>query len=51
MFHLIIKAFTRNYASRGLAVGDRVRIVHALHAVGLDADARAFALEGLMALK
>lgn len=35
----------------GLAVGDRVRIVHALHAVGLETDARAFALEGLMALK
>jgi hypothetical protein len=35
----------------GLALGDRVRIVRALHAVGLDADARAFALEGLLALK
>jgi hypothetical protein len=35
----------------GPAPGDRVRIVHALHAVGLDADARAFALEGLLALK
>jgi hypothetical protein len=35
----------------GVALGDRVRIVHALHAVGLEADARAFALEGLMALK
>ncbi|THD56875.1 hypothetical protein [Phenylobacterium sp.] len=35
----------------GLAVGDRVRIVHALHAVGLETDARAFALEGLLALK
>ena len=35
----------------GLALGDRVRIVRALHEVGLDADARAFALEGLLALK
>ncbi|WP_293903776.1 hypothetical protein [Phenylobacterium sp.] len=35
----------------GLALGDRVRIVHALAQVGLDADARAFALEGLEALK
>ncbi|WP_372784084.1 hypothetical protein [Phenylobacterium sp.] len=35
----------------GLAMGDRVRIVRALHAVGLDADARALALEGLLALK
>ena len=35
----------------GPAIGDRVRIVRALHAVGLDADARAFALEGLIALK
>jgi len=35
----------------GPAFGDRVRIVAALHAVGLEADARAFALEGLMALK
>ena len=35
----------------GPSTGDRVRIVKALHAVGLDADARAFALEGLLALK
>ena len=35
----------------GPAIGDRVRIVRALHAVGLDADARAIALEGLLALK
>jgi hypothetical protein len=35
----------------GLAVGDRVRIVHALHLAGLEADARAFALEGLLSLK
>jgi hypothetical protein len=35
----------------GLAVADRARIVRALHRAGLDADARAFALEGLMALK
>jgi hypothetical protein len=35
----------------GPAIGDRVRIVRALHAVGLEADARAFALEGLAALK
>jgi hypothetical protein len=35
----------------GPSMGDRVRIVQALHAVGLDADARALALEGLMGLK
>jgi len=35
----------------GLALGDRIRIVHALHAAGLEADARNFALEGLIALK
>ena len=35
----------------GPAIGDRVRIVAALHAVGLEVDARAFALEGLIALK
>jgi hypothetical protein len=35
----------------GPAMGDRVRIVRALHLVGLEADARAFALEGLVALK
>jgi hypothetical protein len=35
----------------GPSIGDRVRIVRALHAVGLDADARAIALEGLLALK
>jgi hypothetical protein len=35
----------------GPALGDRVRIVHALHLAGLEADARAFALEGLLALK
>jgi hypothetical protein len=35
----------------GPAVGDRIRIVRALQAVGLEAEARAFALEGLLALK
>jgi len=35
----------------GPAMGDRIRIIRALHLVGLDADARAFALEGLLALK
>ncbi len=35
----------------GLAIGDRIRIVRALHAVGLEADARNFALEGLLAFK
>ncbi|THD83316.1 MAG: hypothetical protein E7812_00560 [Phenylobacterium sp.] len=35
----------------GLSVGDRIRIVRALRRAGLDADARAFALEGLLALK
>jgi len=35
----------------GPAVGDRVRIVRALRAVGLQADAEAFAAEGLVALR
>jgi hypothetical protein len=35
----------------GPAAVDRARIVRALHAVGLETDARAFALEGLMALR
>src|SRR5690606_27706104 len=35
----------------GPALGDRVRIVRALQTVGLEAEARAFALEGLLALK
>ncbi len=35
----------------GLAIGDRVRIVRALHAVGLQKDAAAFVLEGLAGLK
>ncbi|MDB5475929.1 MAG: fliK [Phenylobacterium sp.] len=35
----------------GLSLGDRIRIVHALEMVGLKTDARAFALEGLAALK
>lgn len=34
----------------GLAAGDRARIVRALRAAGLEADARNFALEGLLAL-
>ena len=35
----------------GPAIGDRVRIVRALHVAGLEADARNFALEGLLGLK
>jgi hypothetical protein len=35
----------------GPAIGDRVRMVRALHLVGLEVDARALALEGLLALK
>lgn len=35
----------------GPAAGDRVRIVRALKAVGLETDARAFVLEGLLALR
>jgi hypothetical protein len=35
----------------GVAVGDRARIVRALRRAGLAADARAFALEGLVGLK
>jgi hypothetical protein len=35
----------------GPVLGDRVRIVRALHAAGLETDARDFALEGLLALK
>jgi hypothetical protein len=34
-----------------LPIGDRIRIVRALQAVGLDRDARNFVLEGLQALK
>jgi hypothetical protein len=34
----------------GLSAGERVRIVEALKAAGLDADARNFALEGLLGL-
>ena len=35
----------------GPAVGERVRIIRALTAAGLDADARNFAVEGLLGLK
>jgi hypothetical protein len=35
----------------GPSLGDRVRIVRALHLAGLEADARALAFEGLAALK
>ncbi|RAK51522.1 hypothetical protein [Phenylobacterium deserti] len=35
----------------GVAIADRARIVRALHESGLEADARAFAIEGLLALK
>jgi hypothetical protein len=35
----------------GLAPGQRARIIQALKAAGLDADARNFAIEGLLALK
>ncbi|MFL5294916.1 MAG: hypothetical protein ACJ798_00910, partial [Phenylobacterium sp.] len=35
----------------GPALADRARIIAALHLVGLEADARNFALEGLLALK
>jgi len=35
----------------GPGVADRARIIRALREVGLDADARAFAVEGLLALK
>lgn len=35
----------------GPAMGDRIRIVRALHLAGLEAEARAFALEGLLSLK
>jgi hypothetical protein len=35
----------------GPAIGDRVRIVRALLAAGLDTDARGLAMEGLLALK
>jgi len=35
----------------GPAAGDRARIVHALRAAGLEDEARAFALEGLIALR
>jgi hypothetical protein len=35
----------------GPAAGDRARIIRALRTVGLEADARAFAVEGLLALR
>jgi hypothetical protein len=35
----------------GPAAGDRAQIIRALMAVGLEADARAFAIEGLLALR
>lgn len=35
----------------GPAIGDRIRIVRALHAVGLEQEARTFALEGLLGLR
>ncbi len=35
----------------GPAAGDRARIIRALKAAGLEADARAFALEGLLAVR
>lgn len=35
----------------GPVLGDRIRIVWALHAVGLEQEARTFALEGLLGLK
>jgi hypothetical protein len=38
-------------ATTGLAAADRARIVRGLRRVGLEADARAFALEGLLAIK
>jgi hypothetical protein len=38
-------------AAAGLAPADRARIVRALRRAGLEADARAFALEGLLAVK
>ena len=38
-------------SAAGPAIGDRVRIVRALHLAGLEAEARAFALEGLLTLK
>jgi hypothetical protein len=38
-------------AAGGLAPADRARIVRALRRAGLAADARAFALEGLLALQ
>ena len=34
----------------GLATGERAHIIAALRAAGLDADARNFAVEGLLAL-
>jgi hypothetical protein len=38
-------------SAAGPAIADRARIVQALRAVGLETDARAFAIEGLLALK
>lgn len=48
---LLALATAADAGAGGPATGDRVRIVRALHLAGLEADARAFALEGLLALK
>jgi hypothetical protein len=48
---LLALRISADAGAAGPSIGDRVRIVRALHAVGLDADARNFALEGLAGLK
>lgn len=48
---LLALATSLDAGTAGPAMGDRVRIVRALDLAGLEADARAFAAEGLLALK
>lgn len=46
---LLALSISADAAAAGPLVGDRVRIIRALKAAGLDADARAYAVEGLAA--
>ncbi len=48
---LLALSISADAGAAGPLVGDRVRIIRALRAVGLDADGRAYAVEGLAAQK
>jgi hypothetical protein len=48
---LLVLWTSADAGAAGPAIGDRVRIVRALQLVGLEAEARAFALEGLLGVK